>query len=164
MAIRTNMVNKLNSILGNIGKSQIIEKSIFNRTITMSTDQDIIRSWENILFKNLYINKIVSIYTNLNNPDSLLLKKINNNCINLDTIGIMSHSQLYPELWDNLIKLRDERVNYIFEPVPDVCTDIYQCNRCKKRNCTFYQAQTRGADEPMTTFVTCNHCKKRWKC
>lgn len=164
MTIRNEMTNKLNSIILDENKSKIIEKSIYNRTITFAIEKDIIRSWENILFKTLYINKIQSIYTNLVNCNSLLLSKINNNLINLDNIATLSHSELYPELWEKDIKLRDERVNRIFQPVPDVCTDIYQCNRCKKRNCTFYQAQTRGADEPMTTFVTCNNCKKRWKC
>mgnify|MGYP000391775948 CR=1 FL=1 len=39
------------------------------------------------------------------------------------------------------------------------------CSRCKKKtNCDYYQLQTRSADEPMTTFVTCLECGKRWKC
>ena len=32
-------------------------------------------------------------------------------------------------------------------------TDQFQCSRCKQRKCTYYQMQTRSADEPMTTFV-----------
>ncbi|KAJ3487860.1 hypothetical protein NLJ89_g11672 [Agrocybe chaxingu] len=34
-------------------------------------------------------------------------------------------------------------------------TDAFQCSRCKQRKCTYRQQQTRSADEPMTTFVTC---------
>ena len=44
-----------------------------------------------------------------------------------------------------------------------MATDQYQCGRCHKRLCTYYQLQTRSADEPMTTFVTCLNCGKRWK-
>ncbi|CAI9099817.1 OLC1v1036696C1 [Oldenlandia corymbosa var. corymbosa] len=40
----------------------------------------------------------------------------------------------------------------------------FQCGRCKKRETTYYRLQTRSADEPMTTFVTCTNCNKRWKC
>jgi len=42
-------------------------------------------------------------------------------------------------------------------------TDAFQCGRCKMRKCRYRQAQTRSADEPMTTFVTCTNCNNRWK-
>jgi len=42
-------------------------------------------------------------------------------------------------------------------------TDAFQCGRCKQRKCRYRQAQTRSADEPMTTFVTCTNCNYRWK-
>ncbi|XP_078538712.1 uncharacterized protein LOC144823772 isoform X2 [Lissotriton helveticus] len=42
-------------------------------------------------------------------------------------------------------------------------TDFLQCGKCKKKNCTYNQVQTRSADEPMTTFVLCNECGNRWK-
>ena len=40
-------------------------------------------------------------------------------------------------------------------------TDAFQCGRCKQRKCRYRQAQTRSADEPMTTFVTCTVCNNR---
>lgn len=42
-------------------------------------------------------------------------------------------------------------------------TDLLKCGKCKKRNCTYNQLQTRSSDEPMTTFVMCNECGNRWK-
>lgn len=42
-------------------------------------------------------------------------------------------------------------------------TGLLQCGKCKKKNCTYNQVQTRSADEPMTTFVLCNECGNRWK-
>ncbi|XP_069477149.1 transcription elongation factor A protein 1 isoform X2 [Ambystoma mexicanum] len=42
-------------------------------------------------------------------------------------------------------------------------TDLFTCGKCKKKNCTYTQVQTRSADEPMTTFVFCNNCGNRWK-
>eukprot|EP00955_Chlamydomonas_euryale_P096490 365014-Chlamydomonas_euryale.AAC.14 len=42
-------------------------------------------------------------------------------------------------------------------------TDMFQCSKCRQRKCTYYQMQTRSADEPMTTFVTCVNCNNRWK-
>lgn len=37
------------------------------------------------------------------------------------------------------------------------------CRKCKKQEVTFTQAQTRSADEPMTTFFYCTNCHLRWK-
>jgi len=42
-------------------------------------------------------------------------------------------------------------------------TDMFQCSNCKKRRCKYFQMQTRSSDEPMTTFVSCLNCGKRWK-
>lgn len=42
-------------------------------------------------------------------------------------------------------------------------TEMFKCGKCKERKCTYYQMQTRSADEPMTTFVTCRNCNNRWK-
>ncbi|RWW47341.1 hypothetical protein BHE74_00046688 [Ensete ventricosum] len=42
-------------------------------------------------------------------------------------------------------------------------TDQFKCGRCGQRKTTYYQLQTRSADEPMTTFVTCVNCNNHWK-
>lgn len=42
-------------------------------------------------------------------------------------------------------------------------TEMLKCGKCKKKNCTYNQLQTRSSDEPMTTFVLCNECGNRWK-
>ncbi|OMJ28173.1 Transcription elongation factor S-II [Smittium culicis] len=42
-------------------------------------------------------------------------------------------------------------------------TDMFRCSKCGSRKCRYFQMQTRSADEPMTTFVNCTNCGKRWK-
>ncbi|CAL8370033.1 unnamed protein product [Lota lota] len=42
-------------------------------------------------------------------------------------------------------------------------TDMFICGKCRGKNCSYTQVQTRSADEPMTTFVLCNGCGNRWK-
>ena len=41
---------------------------------------------------------------------------------------------------------------------------FFTCKKCHSKNTTYFQMQTRGADEPMTNFVTCLDCKLQWKC
>jgi len=43
-------------------------------------------------------------------------------------------------------------------------TDEFKCGKCKQRKCSYYQQQTRGADEPMTVFIRCTNCGNRWRC
>ena len=38
-----------------------------------------------------------------------------------------------------------------------------QCGKCGEKKVSYSQAQTRSADEPMTTFCECTVCGKRWK-
>ena len=38
-------------------------------------------------------------------------------------------------------------------------TGFFTCKKCGSKNTTYFQMQTRGADEPMTNFITCKDCK-----
>ena len=40
---------------------------------------------------------------------------------------------------------------------------LFKCNKCKGYKTTYYELQTRSADEPMTVFVTCHVCRLTWK-
>ena len=42
-------------------------------------------------------------------------------------------------------------------------TDLFKCRKCKSNDCSYFQLQTRSADEPMTTYVWCYGCGNRWK-
>jgi len=53
--------------------------------------------------------------------------------------------------------------------INDICgidTDdfLFTCGACKGTRTVSHQQQTRSADEPMTIFVTCLDCGKKWKC
>jgi DNA-directed RNA polymerase subunit M/transcription elongation factor TFIIS len=75
----------------------------------------------------------------------------------------MEPQYLFPEHWKPLLDEKTKRDRTLYEINKEMATDIYTCGRCKKKECTYYQLQTRSADEPMTTFVTCLNCGKRWK-
>ena len=42
-------------------------------------------------------------------------------------------------------------------------TDAFKCRKCGSRSTSYYEVQTRSADEPMTQFITCLNCGNRWK-
>lgn len=42
-------------------------------------------------------------------------------------------------------------------------SDALTCGKCGMKKVSYTQAQTRSADEPMTTFCECQNCGNRWK-
>ncbi|GFZ15123.1 transcript elongation factor IIS [Actinidia rufa] len=73
------------------------------------------------------------------------------------------------EMASNQRQLENEKIKKraLFEceraGAPKATTDQFRCSRCGKKETTYHQMQTRSADEPMTTFVTCVNCGKNWK-
>jgi DNA-directed RNA polymerase subunit M/transcription elongation factor TFIIS len=45
----------------------------------------------------------------------------------------------------------------------DNYSGLFVCRKCKSKKITYYQMQTRSADEPMTTYFTCMGCGLKWK-
>ena len=75
----------------------------------------------------------------------------------------MTHQEMNPKIWKHLIEAKIKRDKNLGEIDISAATDEFKCYKCKKRLCTYYQLQTRSADEPMTTFITCLSCGNRWK-
>ena len=76
----------------------------------------------------------------------------------------MKPQYTFPENWKQLLDEKNKREKMLYEVCKETVSSMFTCGRCKKKECTYYQLQTRSADEPMTTFVTCTNCGKRWKC
>ena len=77
---------------------------------------------------------------------------------------LLEENKEFSTIMENIDELfENKRDRYLFEINKEMATDQYKCGRCHKRECTYFQLQTRSADEPMTTFVTCLNCGKRWK-
>ena len=116
----------------------------------------------------IYTDKFRSILFNLNAKSTVqnkeLLKKLKAGKFKAHELAFMSHQELYPEKWKSLIEEKIKRDQNEGKVDLSAATDEFYCFRCKKRKCSYYQMQTRSADEPMTTFVTCLLCGNNWRC
>lgn len=165
---RENVVGCIENIIGNHIQAINLEKAVYNWTIIQSTERRVVKKWNNVQFVQLYKDKLRSIYLNLspnsNIKNSSLLTRLKNNEIEAKDIPFMSHQELHPDMWNPIVSAKIERDKNKCEINTEAATDEFTCFKCKKNRCTYYQLQTRSADEPMTTFVTCINCGNRWKC
>ena len=160
---RNNIVKKLNNLLENNNLSSNIEKGVYNYAIKEAKKKSIVRKWENTAFVQLYIDRLRSIYRNINS-DTEFKTKLKTKQIKPHEIAFMSHQKMQPKHWEVFIEKKKIKDENRYAPKLDANTDNFTCRRCKSKRCSYYQLQTRSADEPMTTFVTCIECGNRWKC
>ena len=161
-SFRHKMRNKISIKYKLLEKDSInLEKSIFNWSINEAYQKKILKKWDNHRFVNIYLTRFKSIYFNLS-PD--IMNQISEKQILSKNVGFMTHQELNPGKWKNLIDAKIKRDKSKFENKVEAATDTFTCKKCKSNKCTYYQMQTRSADEPMTTFVSCINCGNRWKC
>lgn len=164
---RTNIVKKLASLVESEKKARNIEKSIYNYTVCECKNKKIVRKWENKYFVIIYTDKLRSIWMNLNDSyvnNGSFIHKIKTGKLKCKDIGFITHQEMCPDIWKKLLDDKMKRDAHKFEDDKRGATSEFKCKKCKERQCSYYQLQTRSADEPMTTFVTCLNCGNNWKC
>ena len=142
-----------------------MEKSIFNWAIREIKLRSGVPAWENPLFKWLYKNKFLNIKYNMENSN--LGERILSGEIKSRFIASLNSTGMNPDgRHAQAIRAREEKQASMFarNKMEEDFTGAFKCAKCKSMKTTYYQMQTRSADEPMTTFVTCLNCQKRWKC
>ena len=159
---RTNIRRQLNKNIENETKSKSIERGVYNFALKECTTRKVVKKWDNPYFTQIYLDRLRSIMSNLNNTE--LLQQLKSGTIQSSSITFMSHQEMMPNKWDEHIKKKMIRDKYKYDTTIEAATDTFKCRKCHKNKCTYYQMQTRSADEPMTTFVSCIECGNRWKC
>ena len=144
-----------------------LERGIFNHSLEEAKRRNARRVWENPEFSAVYDICSRRVVSNLDNKSYVdngrLLTRLREKEFQPHDIPFMSYSDLYPEMWGNYIELAIKREAKMLEVDKSMATDMFRCGRCGKRECTYYEMQTRSADEPMTQFIRCLNCGKQWK-
>jgi DNA-directed RNA polymerase subunit M/transcription elongation factor TFIIS len=130
-----------------------IEEAILNRCVGDAQRWNIDIDWDTAAFRELYRNRAMSLFSARKLLETMTADEF------VNTTEVDRH----PERWMDKLKQVAERDKALYSRKVTAAAQMY-CSACKKKtNCDYYQMQTRSADEPMTTFVTCLECDKRWK-
>jgi hypothetical protein len=145
-----------------------IESSIYNYSIARATKEYLFSSWDNPVFKSIYVAKAKSIIRNLSTQFGVQNTEIRDlifvkQGLNPLTLADNLPFDLNPGNWQNIKdeKIKIEQLNK--QKTHFNTTTMFKCSRCNKNNCSYFELQTRSADEPMTIFITCLECGKKWK-
>ena len=150
------------------GKEPVnLEKHLFNWTIRETRFRSEVPAWQNPMFKNRYRSKFLSIKYNMEHSD--LSHRIISGEVKTSDVPNMNAMTMNPNgLAATAYQARKEyhakRLLASTENEKEDFTGVFTCGKCRSKKTTYYQMQTRSADEPMTSFVTCLSCGKRWKC
>ena len=159
---RNNIRGKLQDLLDSEKKAINLEKGIYNYALKEATNRKVVKKWDNPYYSQIYLDRLRSIYINL--ADSTLLSHVKDGTVPVKALAFMTHQEMQPEKWDALIQAKIKKDKSKYDTQQEAMTDTFKCRKCYSNKCSYYQMQTRSADEPMTTFVTCLECANRWKC
>jgi len=137
-----------------------VEKGVFNFSVNYCNRNSLSCSWSNPVFLSVYTKKVEDTEWELkNNPE--LYQRICDQLLLPHEIPFLSCFDTNPSKWKEY--LSNKSTENEEDNISQMITDQYHCNKCNNNKTIYFQRQTRSADEPMTTFVTCVVCQNRWK-
>jgi transcription elongation factor S-II len=144
-----------------------LERGVYNWAIDYATDRSIIKNWGNPIFIQLYKDKFRSVLCNLDTESYIgntrLIERLTDKEFSPHEIPFMTPDNMFPELWSEMIDIKLKLYEQIGENNLQAMTDQFVCGRCKKREVSYYELQTRSGDESMTIFAKCINCGNSWK-
>jgi hypothetical protein len=168
--IRVNMINVFHTLLDDHCDEEDIgdlERGIYNAALEDAKKHMVPLTWDHDMFKWLYKMIAKRILTNFQPTSYIgnksLIERWNDGEFTLDSIGKWTPYELNPANWKDLKDQQFRRDKRILEGNLAMATDRFRCSQCKKKLCSYYELQTRSADEPMTIFISCLNCGKNWK-
>jgi DNA-directed RNA polymerase subunit M/transcription elongation factor TFIIS len=187
-ALREHARRQFTAALGGGPAARNCERSVYNWAVQSTRALQDDPSWENSAFRMRYRQKLCCLTSELKRDPIVALD------LTIGESGhVMATTRVMPQLVRRLQTKELETKNLARYP-PEVLwpsgpwaqamykakarelmlevskareegyEGLFKCGKCKSKKTTYYQMQTRSADEPMTTFVTCTLCANRWKC
>jgi hypothetical protein len=142
------------------------EISIQNWVYAHTANAEENASWENPQYRWRYKQRVMSILFNLRKNPALVEAVVKTKTVNPADIGGMAPEHLWPD-GPHAKAIKDNREKELQRQLVAAKYDegyegILTCPKCKGKKTSYYQMQTRSADEPATNFCSCA-CGHRWR-
>lgn len=159
----SNRKNAVKSLSDHFDKKvcQTIEQGIFDFT------EQYCRSNNNNLMmaQSIYKHNIDNLMYNLeenHNTIKKIKKQIDKKKYNPYNLAFLKPEELDMDNWMKII-LRKNTTEEKLTNLPSIEWKICKNGNCGSKEYSYYQLQTRSADEPMTTFYICKKCGRTYK-
>lgn len=139
-----------------------LEIGNYNYTIQEAGKRQVMKNWEDTGFFTLYVDHLRSLYMNLDRA-SVVAQMASGEITEGQQVSFMSHLEMDPDHWRPLMEAKRKRDQERLNHKVEAMTDQYKCRKCKGRRCTYFELQTRSADEPATVYFECLDCGCHWK-
>jgi DNA-directed RNA polymerase subunit M/transcription elongation factor TFIIS len=160
--IRQNARTYFNKMFQCDKTSKNVEIGIYNYSVKEATLRQVIKKWTNPFFYQIYTSRLRTIYYNLKTNHDLFTQ-VKSGQITPEVFSSITHQEMNPFLWKDKIDQKIKRDRSKLTTNIEASTDMFCCKKCKSKRCTYYELQTRSADESATIFITCLDCGKNWR-
>jgi len=156
--LRTKTIKSIKEYVTDKQSITDIEEGIYDYTqqyCTRNSDPTVYHAVYKDVIRNL-------IYDCSQNKQTInkIITDVSNKKINGYNLAFLSPEERDTDNWEKII----QRKNNTEEKLNNLPTVPWKpCKHCKCTQYSFYQLQTRSADEPMTKFYICKECKTTYK-
>jgi transcription elongation factor S-II len=157
--LREHVRKNIQTLIGDDVMGINIEKSILNSSIR-SRKRFADPTFSDRSFVTLYKCTALGIIHYIRNPNNHILDRIKSGELVTSELAHYSPDVLSPNGPYAIAKKCLEMKRAKPEDIPD---GIFKCSKCKSLKTSYFQLQTRSADEPMTNFHSCFNCGKKWR-
>lgn len=122
-------------------------------------------AWDNPYFVDTYKQKFLNLRKNLQENKSLREAVRTKRIAPADVVELKPF-ELQPDgayAKQMEISIDRELRKQALQDESKCIEGFFTCRRCKSKRTSYYELQTRSADEPMTVFVSCLNCGAHWK-
>lgn len=163
--VRAKVVARFERALDDATLARHLEVCLWNWTISTCIRDRIPRYWENRRFRYRYTTRAQSLAFNLRHPANPGLgDRVRARELPLKKFASMLPHEMFPALYEPIYeRLAARELRKMAVSHDDAPDGAYTCRACKSKKTQYTCLQTRSADEPMSIYVACLKCGKRWK-